>query len=357
MKVVVTIQHPGHVHFFKHAIAELEGRGHEVFVFARENEVTADLLERYDIDYEMLAGTYDSLPTLVAVQATYEARLLARVLRIRPDVITAIGGPAATHAAKVVGARSVVFYDTEHATIIKKLAYPFADAIYTPECYRDEIGPKQVRYPGYHELAYLHPDRYEPDPGVLAENGIDPDRKLAIVRFSGWDSSHDMGQGGFDDPSEVVARLEDAGARVLITSEVDLPPDLEPYRLTTDPAGMHDLLYYADVFVGEGATTAAEAALLGTPAVYVNTLTMGYIDDIEERGLLFGYDGPDRHEQGLKRAIEILEDDDPERWARSRDRAIEGMIDVTDVIVAALEGAGMERGRRAEPADAVDART
>ncbi len=356
MKVVVTIQHPGHVHFFKHAIRELEARGHELFVFARENEVAADLLERYDIDYEMLAGTYDSLPSLVAVQATYEARLLARVLRIRPDVITAIGGPAATHAAKLVGARSVVFYDTEHATIIKKLAYPFADAVYTPDCYRDEIGPKQVRYPGYHELAYLHPDRFEPDPAVLSENGIDSDGKLAIVRFSGWDSSHDMGQGGFDDPSEVVERLEAAGACVLITSEVDLPPDLEPYRLTTDPAGMHDLLYYADVFVGEGATTAAEAALLGTPAVYVNTLTMGYIDDIEERGLLFGYDGPDRHERGLERAIEILEDDDPERWARSRDRAIEGMIDVTDVIVAAIEGAGTDRTRTG-PAGAVDART
>lgn len=357
MRIIVTIQHPGHVHFFKHAIRSLEERGHEVFVFARENEVTADLLEHYGIEYEMLAGTYDSLPSLVAVQATYEARLLARALRIKPDVITAIGGPAAAHVSKLVGARSVVFYDTEHATIIKKLAYPFADAIYTPECYRDEIGPKQVRYPGYHELAYLHPDRFEPDPGVLAENGIDPDGTLAIVRFSGWDSSHDMGQGGFDDPAEVVSRLEEAGARVLITSEVDLPPDLEPYRLTTDPAGMHDLLYYADVFVGEGATTAAEAALLGTPAVYVNTLTMGYIDDIEERGLLFGYDGPDRHERGLERAIEIIEDDDPKRWDRNRERALREAIDVTDVIVTALENAGAEQGRQAELADAVDTQT
>ncbi|WP_276257073.1 DUF354 domain-containing protein [Halomontanus rarus] len=338
MRVVVTIQHPGHVHFFKHAISELEARGHEVHVFARENEVAVELLEEYGIDHEVLAGESDSLLSLAAVQATYETRLLARARRIQPDVIAAIGGVAAAHVATVVGARSVVFYDTEHATLIKTLAYPFADELYTPECYRESIGSKQARYPGYHELAYLHPDRFDPDPSVLEEAGIDPEETLAVVRFSGWDSSHDMGQGGFDDPEAVVERLEDAGARVLLTSEVDLPDSLEPYRLTTEPHRMHDLLAYADVFVGEGATTAAEAALLGTPAVYVNTLTMGYTDDLEERGLLFGFDGPDRHERGLERALSILEDEQDARWIWNRERLLLSMVDVTDVVVEALAG-------------------
>jgi predicted glycosyltransferase len=207
MRAIVTIQHPGHVHFFKHAIRELQSQGHELHVFARENEVTVELLERAGIDHEVLAGESNSLFSLAAVQATYETRLLRRARRIGPDVITAIGGVAAAHVASVVGAKSVVFYDTEHATIITKLAYTLADVVCTPECYQGDIGSKHRTYPGYHELAYLHPDRFEPDPAVLADAGLEPDDTLVVMRLSSWDSSHDVGQGGFDDPVDVVERL------------------------------------------------------------------------------------------------------------------------------------------------------
>ena len=50
---------------------------------------------------------------------------------------------------------------------------------------------------------------------------------------------------------------------------------------------MHDALYYARIYVGEGGTTASESAILGTPAVYINNLSMGYINDEKEAGLLF----------------------------------------------------------------------
>lgn len=340
MRVIVTIQHPGHVHFFKHAISEFERRGHQVFVFARENEMAVDLLEGYGIEHEVLAGESHSLLSLAGVQTTYEMRLLRRARRIRPDVITAVGGVAAAHVSTLAGSRSVVFYDTEHAKIITKLAYPFADEIYTPNCYREEIGSKHVRYPGYHELAYVHPDRFDPDPAVLTELGLAEDDSLAICRFSSWDSSHDMGQGGFDDLADVVQRLEATGEHVLVTSEIELPDEMEGYEISVSPDRMHDLLYYADVVVGEGATTAAEAAVLGTPAVYVNTLTMGYTDELESRyGLLFNFNGPDRHEQGVELAVSILKYSNEEMWARRHERLLEETVDVTDVIVEAIEGA------------------
>ncbi|QLK25814.1 DUF354 domain-containing protein [Natrinema zhouii] len=341
MRVIVTIQHPGHVHFFKHAIRELQSKGHELHVFARENEVTVELLERAEIDHEVLAGESNSLLSLAAVQATYETRLLRRARRIEPDVITAIGGVAAAHVASVVGAKSVVFYDTEHATIITKLAYPFADVVCTPECYQGDIGSKQLTYPGYHELAYLHPDRFEPDPAVLEDAGLEPEETLVVMRLSSWDSSHDVGQGGFDNPVDVVERLEDTGATVLLTSEVDLPAELESRRYTMAPDRMHDLLAYADCFVGEGATMAAEAAVLGTPAVYVNSLALGYVTELDdEYGLVFSYNGENRHARSLERAISIVEEDDRSTWQRRRDRLLADRIDVTDVIVREVKTAG-----------------
>jgi len=341
VRVAITIQHPGHVHFFKHAIAELRAAGHEVHVFARENEVTATLLSAYDIDHEILAGASTSLPSLARVQATYETRLLVRAWHLDLDVIAAIGGVAASHVAAATGARSVVFYDTEHASVIKRLAYPFADEVCTPRCYAEDVGDKHVRYPGYHELAYLHPDRFSPDESVLDEADIDPDETLVVCRFSSWDSSHDVGQGGFDDIAEVVERLEDAGATVQLTAEIDLPPRLASRELSVAPERMHDLLYYADLSVGEGATTAAESALLGTPAVYVNSLELGYTTELdEEYGLVFAYHGRDRHAAGIDRAVELIEAaDDGEQWRRRRADVLADKRDVTDVVVERILGA------------------
>ncbi|MFP8955186.1 DUF354 domain-containing protein [Natrialbaceae archaeon A-CW3] len=343
MRVVVTIQHPGHVHFFKHAIDELEGRGHEVYVFARENEVAVDLLEAYDIDHEVLAGESDSLLSLATVQATYEARLLRRARQVKPDVITAIGGVAAAHVATAVRAKSVVFYDTEHASLITRLAYPFADVVCTPSCYRGDVGAKHRRYPGYHELAYLHPDRFEPDPSMRETIDCDPDEPLVLARISSWGASHDVGQGGFESVRDVVERLEDAGATVVLTAEGDLPAGLETYRLTTAPERMHDWLAAADLVVSEGATTAAEAAVLGTPAVYVNSQALGYTTELEAQyGLLFAFYDETRHARALEQAVSILEDDDTD-WSDRRAAMLDERIDVTTRIVTELETAGQER--------------
>ena len=345
MRVMVTIQHPGHVHFFRNPISELRERGHEVHVFARENDVAIELLEAYDIDHEVLAGESGSLVSLAAVQATYETRLLRRARRIDPDVITAIGGVAAAHISSVLRTKSLVFYDTEHATLITKLGYPFADVICTPSCYREEIGAKQVTYPGYHELAYLHPDRFEPDPTVCESVGLDPDDEFAVVRLSSWEASHDVGHGGFDDPREVVDRLEKAGLEVLLSAEGEPPADLESYQFSTAPDRMHDLLASADVVLSEGATTAAEAAVLGTPAVYVNPLSLGYTRELDaEYGLLFEYDGENRHVRGLERAVSIV-DRPAEEWAERRERLLDDRVDVTNVVVRQIESLARPRAK------------
>ncbi|MCO8247107.1 MULTISPECIES: DUF354 domain-containing protein [unclassified Haladaptatus] len=349
MRVFVTIQHPAHVHFFRNAIAELEDEGHDVHVFAREKEMAVELLHRYDIDHEVLAGTASGLSELARVQATYEARLLRRAVQLKPDVITAIGGVAAAHVATAVRARSVIFYDTEHAKLIQNLAFPFADAIYTPDCYTRDVGSKQVRYPGYHELAYLHPDRFTPDPTVVEELGLDPEEKFTVLRLVEWGASHDVGQGGFDDVRDVVTQLEDAGSEVLITSERSLPSSLESHRATVAPHRMHDLLAFADLFVGEGATMAAESAVLGTPAIYVNTLTMGYTDELDERyELLFNYQQEDRHERALEKSVSILEGDTD--WQQRRERLLDDKVDTTDVILRALTGRSRDaHGRTTRP--------
>ena len=61
MDILITIQHPAHVHFFKHAIEELEDRGHGVHVRALDKDVALSLLDGYGIDYEVIGSRGGSL--------------------------------------------------------------------------------------------------------------------------------------------------------------------------------------------------------------------------------------------------------------------------------------------------------
>ncbi|WP_255194944.1 DUF354 domain-containing protein [Halorarius litoreus] len=344
MDVVVTMQHPAHVHFFKHAIRRLEDGGHTVHVFARDKAVTADLLEAYDIDHELLAGAAPgSLPGLARTQLTYEVRLLRRALAIRPNVMAAIGGVAVSHVAALVGARSVVFTDTEHADLINRLAFPVADRVVTPTCFHESVDGDHRTYPGYHELAYLHPDRFEPDPSVPRDLGLDPDERFVVLRVISWDASHDVDASGFDSVREVVERLEATGARVLVAAEGDdVPPAVADRQVSVEPHRMHDLLAYADLFVGEGATMAAESAVLGTPAVYVNTLRMGYTDELEARyGLLVNCQGAFRHQRALEVAERLL-DDEATDWAARRERLLTESVDTTETVLEVLLDGGRD---------------
>ncbi|MFC3958286.1 DUF354 domain-containing protein [Halovivax cerinus] len=341
MRCIVTIQHPAHVHFFRHAIGELEADGHEVFVFARENDLAVPLLEAYDIPHEVLAGPQDSLVSLAAVQARYEWRLLRRARRLDPDVMTAIGGVAVSHVAALVGARSVVFVDNE-GVWSHRLVAPFADVIATPSTFEGDFGDGHVRYDGYQELAYLHPDRFEPSPETLRAYGVDPDERYFFCRFRTWDALHDVGQGGLSPAGkrELVARFSERGS-VYISSSDSLPADLEPHRAPVPPTAVHDLLYFADCYAGDSGTMATEAALLGTPAVRIQSFAEDADTDMSNFVVMEReYDlmrSTADEDVAIALADELSADESAsDRWRRRRNRALTDLADGTDVVVDLL---------------------
>ncbi|WP_254769427.1 DUF354 domain-containing protein [Salinilacihabitans rarus] len=353
MRVVVTIQHPAHVHFYRNVIDILEDRGHEVFVFARENDLAVPLLERYDLPHEVLAGTQDSLAELAKVQLSYEYRLLRRAREIDPDVMTAIGGVAVSHVAPLVGARSVVFIDNE-GVASHRITTPFAHVVCTPRRFEEEYGSNHVRYDGYHELAYLHPDRFSPSPDRLRERGVDPDERYFLLRFKKWDALHDVGERGLSPRGKrrLVSLLADEG-EVYITSSDDLPPDLERHRLPVPPDLVHDLLYHADLYAGDSATMATEAACLGTPAVRIQSFAarerdMSNFVELERRYDLLR-STPDE-ETALAYVRDLLDPEAPDRWRERRARLFEEKIDVAAFVAELLRAQAGEStlARRSE---------
>lgn len=343
--VLFDVGHPAHVHLFKHAIWELEQRGHDVRVLSRDKELTISLLDRYDIDHTPLSAKGEGILSLVAEWAGREFRTLRAARRYDPDAVVGVPSPPAAHASRLLGAPMIVFDDSELATLQARLTYPFATTICTPANFDRDVGDKQERYPGYHELAYLHPNRFDPDPDRLRAVGVEPYEPYSVCRFVSWNANHDIGNSGLSRGAkhELVSLLAEEGD-VYVTSEDPLPSAFEPYRLPIPPERVHDLLYYADRYIGDSQTMATEAAVLGTPAVRSNSFAgdedmSNFVELESEYGLLYSRTG----ERETLRLVEELSDDPgaKSRWRRKRERLLDDKIDVTGYMLKViLEAAG-----------------
>lgn len=332
MQIVITIQHPAHVHFFKNIIQMLERDSHQVHVFARVKDLVPYLLEQYSIDYKLLADEPSSPREIPLTQLRYELKLLRECRRINPDLMMAIGGPGVAHVGTLCGATTFLFTDTEHARFQLKLGVPFADRVYTCDSFTTDLGANQRRYDGLHELAYLHPNWYEPDSEIRSTYDIDPDRKLAVVRTISWDAVHDIGHSGFDRIETLISELESEDIQVFLSAEGDLPSHLDPYQVTVPPQEMHDLLYHADLLIGESGTMTLESAVLGTPAVFVSSFTAGVLEELNSEYNLVHVPAGNNRIHGTVACARRLLEKDPEIWQQRRQQLLADKVDTTEFI-------------------------
>jgi predicted glycosyltransferase len=343
--VLFDVGHPAQVHLFRNAIADLDARGHRTFVTSREKEVTTQLLDAYGIPHTSLSTRGDSFPELLVELATREVRLYAVARAFQPDVIVSRLGPVPAHVSKLVGCRNVAINDTHvDSSMIRRLYHavtlPFVDTVCAPESFELSIDDRKRRPLDFQELAYLHPDYFEPDPAVLEEHGVDPTGRFFLLRIAGWDAYHDVGYAGLspDAVDELVSVLSAHGT-VYISAENDLPPELAAYALPTDPEDIHHVLHYADLYVGDSGTMSTEAAVLGTPAIRTNTMVgdgdENVFRELEDRyGLLRSF----ADETQAIRAVEqvLSQEIDPVDWRHRRERLLADQPNVTDRMVETI---------------------
>ena len=334
MRVVVTVQCANHVHFYRHAIRRLESYGHDVHVFARQNRAVLELLDRFEIPYTELASAGSGFGDLARTQVEYEAGLLRHARRIQPDVMTAVNAVTVGHVARLLGARSVVFTDTECMGLLDRLARPFVDSLYAPERTETEMDDV-TSYPSYRELAYLHPNTFTPDRRLRQELGqsVDHGDQLVLLTPLCWTET---GEPSTEQTVEFVERLEREGATVLIDAETSLPDGLEQRRVTIEPHRRHDALAAVDLVIDDTATTAVESAVLGTPAISVGDDKRRHIDELEdEYGLVFSASGRNARAEAFATAVTVLEKP-PSTWQHRRERLLSETFDMTTIIVTAL---------------------
>jgi len=296
LKIIFDLGHPSHYHLYKYVIDEVERRGDDVLIIVRDREgmvsdlIKADGRECIIIDKEIEKGLFKKLLKMIVV----DVDIFRIASKFKPDLFVSMGSPYSGHVGFLMRKPHLSFGDTEVAKMVILLLIPFTTEMIVPSSYDSEFSYRNtLRINSYKVLAYLHPDYFKPNREVFHELNLSEIDKIAVLRFSSYDASHDIGKKGIDESSRTRLILEISKlAKVFITSEVDLGNELEKYRLHLDPSRLHDLLAFADLYVGEGATMACEAAVLGIPAVFVHRNTGGILEDLEREGLLLNFHDP-----------------------------------------------------------------
>ena len=338
MNILFDIGHPAHVHLYRYVIQELSNRGHNITITVRDIPAARRLLDEYGFEYLVLGSKRDSLLGKLTDLIRYDLQAMQIVRKKKIDI--GVGSSIVLpHMSVFTKMKSIVLDDDDDEVepLFRIFAHPFATVLLSPDVLSGKRRRKDtLYYPGYHELAYLHPSRFQPDVSVLDEVGVKEGETFFLLRFNAFKAHHDRGIRGLSpgQKEKLISKLKEKG-RVLITSERNSDPVFDACLINVGHSKIHSLMYYATMFIGDSQTMSSEAAVLGTPSLRLNSFAgrISYLEEEEHKyGLTFAFT-PDQFDELLEKAEELLARTRlKEEWQKRRKAMLAEKIDLSSFL-------------------------
>lgn len=341
MKIMIGMHHPKQFWMFKNLILVGQKKGWEFMILVSEKEILKDLLISAGFEFQIIGKSRPTILRKCLEFFKYCYNTYRYSKKFKPDVYI---GQALPHFGFISTLRKVkyfIFEDTEKVTILHGVTIPFCTKVFTPDCFKKDLGRKQKKINAYFELLYLHPNVFNPDPSIFEILNISKNEKYVILRFVAWNAHHDVGHLGLTlETKKRVVKEFSQYARVFISSEKELPESLEKYRINIPPAKMHDAICYASLLYGESATMASEAAVLGVPAIYLDNDGRPYTNEEEKKyGLVYNYsESLNDQELSIKKGLELLTQTDViKEWKIRRTIMLSEKIDIASFMLQLID--------------------
>jgi len=336
------INHPAHIHLFRNLSQALLERGMSSLFLIKSDLVTERLADYYDLPVIRMGkkGKGRLQKYLFQLFFLYKSIRIAKKYKAMLGLGVSMTLPM---VSKFTTMKSIGFDDDDREVtpVFAKYANK-ASVILTPSALAHERrGDHHFTYPGYHELAYLHPSRFTADDAVLELLVLKKEDTWFVVRFNAFTAHHDSGESGmrFEQKKQLVEKLSIKG-KVFISSETEVDEAFRHMQLPVGPERMHSVLALATLYVGESQTMTSEAAVLGTPALKCNTFAgrLSIPNELErEYGLCYSY-LPEDFERMLEKIDELLAMPDLKgEWQKRRERMLKDKIDVTGFLAWFVE--------------------
>lgn len=283
MKILININHPAHVHYYRNFIKMMEAKGHKFCVINRDSKMINQLLDIYGIEHTIRNKRPEKKGTIPSLMYLLKMILwcIRKSITFHPDIYMGFASSACAITAWMFRKPSILIDDTEHNSMTHKLYMPVCTKVLTPFYFKKDLGnkDKQIRFNAYVEQLYLHGAYYENNDQVLKELNVKP-KEYVIIRYVAYDAHHDLKVRPIsEEVKKTIVKEISKHYKVFVSLEKSVKdPFYDDYVLKISPEKMHDLEANAKFMVAEGATMASEAFVLGVPYLYLNPLMVGYID-------------------------------------------------------------------------------
>lgn len=339
MKLLCIVYHPVDPYIIFNTARQIENKGGKAFFAIVEKEgIIQDIVNAYNFENKVIGESKASFLGKIINTVGVVYKINKIIQRFKPDLIFSPAAPYTSLACRLNKIPLVCWEDTETATFNFKYSHKRIDSLLLVDSFYRELPTNSViRFKGYKELAYVHPNYFNPDPEVLEDLNLKIDDKIVLMRFSALNAMHDIGikseaTTNDDKILSFIKKIEEEyKAKVLISiTERDLDERFDKYKLEIDPAKYIHLLSFCSVYIGEGTTTASEAGILGVPWIALRSKPLGYLIDQEENyGLGFRTDDL---EFGLVKVEEFLKKNVKNEWKIKREKLLEDKIDVSSFL-------------------------
>ncbi|WXG41281.1 MAG: DUF354 domain-containing protein [Candidatus Freyarchaeum deiterrae] len=273
---------PKDVVFFMNMVEKLKNRGDTVIATTRKFREVNELMRLKNVEAKIL-GSYGggTLKGKLVEGAKRIVKLADYVSRFDVDVMVSYCSPEAARVAFGLQIPIINIYDAPHAVKQILLLSQLVDFNLSPKCIPEQewlklgFKPEQlIFYDAIDPVAWLK--NFSPDKTIIQNLGLNPDKKIVVVRTEEAFASYLLGKTS-DDNSYIAPLIKsaldfDEELQIVVLcrygrQKPSLGKLFKKIIIAEHVIDTASLLSNSVLFMGGGGTMTCEAALLGVPSI------------------------------------------------------------------------------------------
>jgi len=297
-RIWIDIDNSPHVPFFVPIVEELQKRGYEVILTARDAYQVCELLELYHLSCKVVGRHYGkNRAAKILGTCMRAAQLIPMMVGEKIDLAVSHGSRAQMMVGFALGIPTLLILDYEY---IAMMGFIRPDWIFVPQMIPDskELAPKRqvLRYPGLKEDVYV--PRLRLDPSVKDRFGLQENEIVVTVRPPAIEAHYHNPEAEVLLDAALNFLTQAPGLRVIL-----LPRNESQAKTLRETWGKWitnkkimipehavdgiNLIWFSDLVVSGGGTMNREAAALGVPVYSIFRGKIGAVDrHLQQEGRL-----------------------------------------------------------------------
>jgi len=344
-KIWIDLDNSPHVPFFNPIKKELNKRGYQVILTARDCFQVCSLADLYHLNYKRIGRHYGKNKLLKVLGTLLRSlQLLPIVRKDKPVLAVSHGSRSQLIASKILNIPSIVIFDYEftQGLVLIKPTWDVAPDMLVDAPQQGNVNRQTLKYHGLKEDVYII--EFTPDPNFRAGMGLSKDDMVATIRPPATEAHYHNPEAErlFTEVVNHIGTKTDARMVILPRNEISQknyiqdtwPQWCQSGKIIIPEHVVNglDLIWASDFVVSGGGTMNREAAALDVPVYSIFRGKLGNIDrHLSDTGRLTLI----KTVEDVKEKIELVKRDFSDNKVPRNRKALEQIV---DIIIEKVEG-------------------